>query len=186
MTREEMIDLIDFIIVACPQQKIGRATAVPWFEIIGDLDFTAARNAVISVKHSQAFVDVSDIATEVKRARAIGQDPERHPSARPAREAMAASALRGLEAGSGTEPTPEYLQAKVEWDRKQRERAQAATAVDQLAAVRAERWLAYKLGKAPAPVPLGAPAAPRWVPLPGDPPELRAWLVRQPAEAGAE
>lgn len=185
MTREEMADLIDFILLACPQQRIGRATAIAWYEIIGDLDFAAARNAVIAVKHSQTFVDVSDIAREAGRAknRAIGTDPERHPSARSARDAIAASSQRELEAAPATPPTPEYAAAKAEMDERIRKRAEQVMLTDREASRRAGLWLDYKLsGKLPPALPLSAPPAPRWQPLPGDPPELRAWLASRDAE----
>ena len=34
MTREEMTDLIKFITIMCPQQKIAPATTVAWYEVI--------------------------------------------------------------------------------------------------------------------------------------------------------
>lgn len=177
MTREEMVDLIDFIIVACPQQKIGRATAVPWYEIIGGLDFTAARNAVIAVKHSQAFVDVSDIAREAERAR------HAHPSERTVAEALGVREVPAIGAGR-TDPTPEYTAAKDQMEARMRERARQVMFTGREASRRAELWLDYKLsGKLPPALPLSGPPAPRWVPLPGDPPELRAWLARQSAGA---
>jgi hypothetical protein len=105
-----MTDLIEFIMVACPQQKINRATAVAWYEIIGDLEFGAARNAVIAVKHSQAFVDTSDIIREVDQA----SRRRAHPSERTAAEAIAASSLRELDAGPFPPPNEDYRRAKQE------------------------------------------------------------------------
>jgi hypothetical protein len=177
MTRAEMTDLVEFIMVACPQQKINRATAIAWFEVIGDLEFGAARNAVIAVKHSQAFVDPSDIIREVERA----SRRHAHPSERTVAEALGQSAMRELGAAV-TPPTPEYLEAKAEMDARMAERAQAAAITDYAAGRRAEDWIRHKLsGQRPMP-PLSGPASPRWVPLPGDPPELAAWLARQPGD----
>lgn len=105
-----MTDLIEFIMVACPQQKINRATAVAWYEIIGDLEFGAARNAVIAVKHSQAFVDTSDIIREAEQA---GRR-HAHPSERTVAEAIAASSLRELDAGPSMPPNEDYRRAKQE------------------------------------------------------------------------
>jgi hypothetical protein len=176
-----MVDLTEFISIACPQQKINRATAIAWYEIIGDLDFTAARNAVIAVKHSQPFVDTSDIIREVEHA----SRRHAHPSERTVAEALGLPTVPAIGAAR-TDPTPEYLAAKADWDRKQRERAHQVKFADREASRRADLWIDYKLsGSLPPALPLSGPPAPRWVPLPGDPPELRAWLSHQPA-AGAE
>lgn len=106
MTREEMINLVEFIAIVCPQQKINRASAVAWYEIVGDLEFGAARNAVIAVKHSQPFVDPSDIVREARR-RVTSRPYERTPA-----EAIAESSLRELPATLAAPPNAEYRQAK--------------------------------------------------------------------------
>lgn len=106
MTREEMIDLVEFIAIVCPQQKINRASAVAWYEVIGDLDFEAARNAVIAVKHSQPFVDPSDIIREAHRRETS------RPYERTAAEAIAESSLRELPAALAAPPNEEYQRAK--------------------------------------------------------------------------
>lgn len=116
-----MVELTEFIAIACPQQKINRATAVVWYEIIGDLDFAAARNAVIAVKHSQAFVDTSDIIREAENAR----QRHAHPSARTVREAIEASTGRELDTGGGP-PNAEYQAAKQALLDKQAARDAAA------------------------------------------------------------
>lgn len=69
MTREEMTDLAKFIALVCPQQKMPRETVIAWYEVIGRLGYEECRNAVIAVKHSQPFVDVSDIIREAGRAK---------------------------------------------------------------------------------------------------------------------
>jgi hypothetical protein len=175
MTREEMTQLTEFIAIACPQQKINRATAVAWFEIIGDLDFGAARNAVIAVKHSQAFVDPSDIIREVEHS----SRRHAHPSERTVAEALGQPAVPAIGAAR-TDPTPEYLAAKADMDRRQRERDQSLYLASREAQRRAQDWINYKLGgRFPAQAEFTGEPAPQWRQLPGDPPELRAWLARQ-------
>lgn len=182
MTREEMADLTEFIAICCPQQKIGRATAVAWYEVIGHLDFEAARNAVIAVKHSQAFVDPSDILAEAQRKDAA------KPYDRSAAEALAGPAeLAELMAAPRRPAPPEFSDALRGLRDKIRVRTEQALAVDREAGRRAQAWIEYKLsGQLPPHMPLSAPPSPRWVQLPGDPPELRAWLARQtgPEPAG--
>jgi hypothetical protein len=172
-----MINLTEFMAIICPQQKINRSSAVAWYEVIGHLDFTVACNAVIAVKHSQAFVDPSDIIREAEHA----QRRHAHPSERIPAEAVTASTGRELAAAQAVPPTDEYLAAKAEMDARMRERAEQVMLSDREAERRANDWLRYKLtGKLPPELaPLGSPVPPRWVQLPGDPPELREWLVRQ-------
>lgn len=180
------MEIVRLIRALCPQQHIDRYTPIAWHEVIGGLEYDAARNAVIAVKHSQPFVDPSDIIREAKRAktRVIGEDPDTHPSARTAAEAIAASSVRELDAAPAVPPTPEYLAAKAEMDEKFRLRAEQVRAVDREAERRANDWLNYKLtGKLPPDLPpLGSPPPPRYAELPDDPPGLRAWLRRQAAK----
>jgi hypothetical protein len=173
MTPRETALLVRYIKSVSPAQAIDDYTYETWHDIIGHLEPDAARNAVIAIKHSQTFVDPSDIIREVERK----QRRHAHPSERPVAEVIGAPAMP---------PNAEYLKAKAEMDEKMRQRAQAAAAIDYQTARRAEDWISYKLsGQRPMP-PLSAPAAPRWVPLPGDPPELQAWLSRQPAEVSPD
>lgn len=175
MTREEMVDLIQFITVICPQQKIDRATAIAWYDVIGDLKFTEARNAVIAVKHSQAFVDASDITREARRAR-------QHPSDKPAADALLGANRREIDPAGGTPATESFLTAKAEMLKRMEARDKAAFAAAPDAQRKAQAWIDGTVhGTQPVDLPLMAPAAPQWQPLPGDPPELRAWLARQPA-----
>lgn len=87
----------------CPQQRIDEYTADAWHEVIGHLDFETARDAVIAVKHGQAFVDPSDIIRHVRG--------DLRPDSLPVREAMEAANLRQL-APAAAAPNPEYLAAK--------------------------------------------------------------------------
>lgn len=95
MTREEMTDLVRFIAVVCPQQKMPRETVIAWYEVIGHLGYEECRNAVIAVKHSQPFVDVSDIIREGGRARGRPYD-------RTAPEALEMANQRALNAAGAS------------------------------------------------------------------------------------
>jgi hypothetical protein len=153
-----------------PQQPIDPTTYETWHLVIGRLDFTTAQAAVIAIAHSQKFCCAADIIAEADRARGRHE----HPSARPVAELIGAPAMP---------PTAEYLAAKAEMDAKFAKRAEQAALTDHVTSRRAQDWINYKLSGRPVMAPLSAPAAPRWVPLPGDPPELRQWLARQPADA---
>lgn len=59
--------LVRYVRAACPQQAMDEYTPDVWFDIIGDLDFAAAREAVVAIKREKPFVDPSDILTRVKR-----------------------------------------------------------------------------------------------------------------------
>jgi hypothetical protein len=178
MTREEMTDLMQFIAAVCPQQRIDRLTTVAWYEVIGKLEFGDARAAVIAVLHSQAFIAPADIIRESGRA------AKAHPSDRSVASALAAANRRELDAAPATPPTAGYLAAKDQMMAKMRERDEAAYLADRAAERKAAAWLDGAIrGRQATDWPLAAPAAPRWQQLPGDPPELRAWLARQPAEA---
>lgn len=168
-----MIDLVQYIAVICPQQKIDRATAIPWYDVIGHLEFGAARNAVAAVKHYQAFVDTSDIIREVKRAASA------KPYERTAAEAIAASNRRELEAAPAVPPNAEYLQALDDLKAKMRQRNEDAYLAGRDAQRKADAWIDGALnGRLPREIPYDGTPAPRWRQLPGDPPELRNWLAR--------
>lgn len=173
MEPEETATVVRLVKSLFPQQPIDRATYDTWHLVLGELDFGVAQAAVIAIAHSEKFCAASDIVAEATRAR------RRHPSERTVAEALGQPAVPAIGAAR-TEPTPEYLAAKADWDRKQRERAQEVQFADRAASRRAELWLSYKLtGKLPPALPLSGPPAPQWQPLPGDPPELLAWLAHQ-------
>jgi hypothetical protein len=98
MTREEMTELMQFIAAVCPQQRIDRLTTVTWYEVIGELGFAEARDAVLALKHSQAFIDVSDIVREATRP------AKAHPSDRTVAEALAVANRRELGAAPAMAP----------------------------------------------------------------------------------
>lgn len=181
MTREEMTELVKFITIMCPQQKMAPATTVAWYEIIGHLSVDVARNAVVAAKHSQAFVDASDIIREAERA----LHTHAHPYERTVADAIGQSSRRELTAAPATAPTYEYVAAKADMDRKQRERDQALYLASREAQRRANDWIAYKLsGQLPPNLPpLDGPVPSQFVVLPDDPPELRVHLARKQAEA---
>lgn len=110
-----------FIKAVSPAQAIDEWTPNLWHDIIGHLDAEAARNAVIAVKHSQTFVDPSDIIREVEHA----QRRHAHPSERTVREAIEASTGREFDSVTGP-PNQEYQHAKQALLEKQAERDAAA------------------------------------------------------------
>lgn len=115
-----------FIKAVSPAQAIDEWTPNFWHDIIGHLDAETARNAVIAVKHSQTYVDPSDIIREVERA----THRRAHPSERTVREAIEASTGRELAAGPASPPNAEYLRAKQELLDKQAARDAAAMSAD--------------------------------------------------------
>lgn len=159
-----------------PQQPIDATTYETWHLVIGHLDFAVAQAAVVAVAHAEKFCSAADIVREAGRA------GRAHPSNRTTAEALATVNRRALPAASAVPPNEEYLAAKEVMLDRMRERDEAAYFADRQAQRRAEAWIAYKLsGKLPPEMPQLAGAAPRWIQLPGDPPELREWLVRQNA-----
>ena len=179
MAPEETATIVRLVKSVFPQQPIDRATYETWHLVIGHLDFAVAQAAVIAVAHSEKFCSAADIIAETERA----QRRHAHPSERTVAEAIGASTGRELGAALSP-PTPAYLAAKDQMEAKMRERAEQAMFTDREAGRRAELWIAYKLsGKLPPALPLSGEPLPQWQPLPGDPPELRAWLARQSAEA---
>lgn len=176
MEPEETATIVRLVKSVFPQQPIDATTYETWHLVIGELDFAVAQAAVIAIASSERFCSAADIIAEVRRKE------HHHPSERTVAEAIAASSVRALDAAPAVPPTPEYLTAKADMDEKFRLRAEQVRAVDREAERRANDWLNYKLsGKLPPQLPLSAAPSPRWTPLPGDPPELRAWLGRQVA-----
>lgn len=181
MDTEETATIVRLVKSVFPQQPIDSATYEMWHLVIGHLDYTAAQAAVIAVAHSQKFCAASDIIAEADRA----ARRHAHPSERTVAEALGQSTVPAIGAAR-TEPTPEYVAAKDQMEAKFRDRAEQVMFSDRAASRRAELWLEYKLsGKLPPALPLSGEPLPQWQPLPGDPPELRAWLARQSAEAEA-
>lgn len=175
MEPEETATIVRLVKSVFPQQPVDSTTYETWHLVIGHLEFTAAQAAVIAIAHSEKFCAAADIITEAERA----QRRHARPYDRTPAEAIAESSVRDLGAAPRTDPTPEYLAAKAEMETRMRERAEQVMLNDHQAARRAEAWLQYKLtGKLSPQLPLSAPPSPRCTQLPGDAPELRAWLVR--------
>ncbi|HEX4830298.1 MAG TPA: hypothetical protein VH478_04310 [Trebonia sp.] len=178
MEPEETATIVRLVKSVFPQQPIDRATYETWHLVIGHLDVIAAQHAVISIAHSETFCAAADIIREAGRA------AKAHPSDRTVAEALEHANRRALGAADPAPPSPAYVAAKDQMMAKMRERDEAAYLASREAQQRAQAWIDYKLtGKLPPEMPQEAPPAPRWTPLPGDPPELRAWLASQPPGA---
>jgi hypothetical protein len=182
MTPTETVKLVEFVHALCPHQAIDRKTPIAWHAVLRELEFSAAQAAVIALKHSQKFIDVADIVAQARRSAAS------HPSSRTLTEALEFANRRELDPAGGTPATEEFLKAKTVMLERMQARDEAAYVADHVAERKAAAWLNGAIrGRQPAEEPLGladgARALPRWQQLPGDPPELRAWLARQPAEA---
>lgn len=178
MEPEETAGIVRYVKALCPQQAIDDFTYDAWHDVIGHLTFEAARNAVIAVIHSQPFVAPSDIIREAFRA------AKAHPSDRSVGEALESANRRELDPAGAAPPNAEYLAAKAVMIERMKARDEAAYLADHAAERKAAAHLSHAVsGKQATEWPLAAPAAPRWVQLPGDPPELRAWLARQPPDA---
>lgn len=176
MEPEETATIVRLVKSVFPQQPIDSATYETWHLVIGRLEFHAAQAAVIAIAHSEKFCSAADIIREAGRA------AKAHPSARTVAEALELANRRALGAADPAPPTPGYLAAKDQLIARMRERDEAAYLADRDTQRRAQAWIDGTMrGAQPTDLPLAAPAAPRWQPLPGDPPELRAWLARQPA-----
>lgn len=75
MTPDEIIKLCRYIKAACPAQAMDEFTPDVWADIL-PVSYTLdeCRAAVIAIKQRQPYVDVSDVITEVKRARRADED----------------------------------------------------------------------------------------------------------------
>jgi|SRR5882724_5007722 len=182
MEPEETATIVRLVKSVFPQQPIDRATYDTWHLVIGHLEFGAAQAAVIAIAHSEKFCSAADIIRESSRA------AKSHPSDRSVAEALGAANRRELDPAGATPPTAEFLAAKASMLERMQARDEAAYLADHVAERKAAAWLNGAIrGRQPVEEPLGladgAQALPRWAQLPGDPPELRAWLARQPAEA---
>lgn len=181
MTPTETVKLVEFVHALCPHQAIDRNTPIAWHAVIRNMDFHAAQSAVIALKHSQKFIDVADIVRQANNS------PERHPSSRTVAEALQFANRRELDPAGGTPATQEFLAAKAALIERNRARDEAAFLADHAAQRKAQAWIDGAVrGRQPMEEPLGiqpgdAPTS-GWAQLPGDPPELRAWLARKARE----
>ena len=168
----------------CPQQAIDRKTPIAWHPVVKDLDAQEAQAAVIALKHSQKFIDPSDIVQQCTRSASS------HPSSRSLDEALEFANRRELDPAGGTPATEEFLAAKKLMIERMEARDQAAFTAGPEAQAAAAAWIDDAIrGPQPIEEPLGvqpgdAPMS-RWAILPSDPPKLRSWLRRkQMQEAG--
>jgi hypothetical protein len=116
----ETVQIVRLIRALCPAQHIDEYSADAWHEVIGDLDFRAARDAVIAVKHGQPFVDPSDIVRRVRGGR--------RPDGRTVAEALAQSNERAAITAGNAPVNAEYLAAKEALIRKLEQRINDALA----------------------------------------------------------
>jgi len=69
MTPLEAVALCRLAKACCPQQQFDEYTADAWGELLGDLRFEDAKQALINVVRVQPFVAPAEIRAEVKRIR---------------------------------------------------------------------------------------------------------------------
>lgn len=69
MTPEEAVTLCGMTAAACPSQKFNDYTPDVWGEILIDIRFVDAKEAMYAIKRRQPWVDPSEIIAEVKRIR---------------------------------------------------------------------------------------------------------------------
>lgn len=69
MTPEEAVTLCGMTAAACPSQKFNDYTPDVWGEILQDIRFVDAKEAMYAIKRRQPWVDPSEIIAEVKRMR---------------------------------------------------------------------------------------------------------------------
>ena len=70
--------LTRYVKASCPQQAIDEYTPDAWHDILGDLDVTACRAAVVAIARRQAFIAPADIVAEVLRARRRERERQRN------------------------------------------------------------------------------------------------------------
>ncbi|MET9973897.1 hypothetical protein ACFYOI_03725 [Streptomyces microflavus] len=70
MTQDEAILLLEYVVAACPAQRVGEFTPDVWGELFAPYSLDEARAAVIVVAARQPFVAPADVITEVKARRA--------------------------------------------------------------------------------------------------------------------
>lgn len=78
MTPEQTIKITAMVMALCPQQKFEEYTPDAWHLVLGDLDFSDTRDAVIVVCKRSPFCAPSEIRDQVRlmrddRLRAAGQ-----------------------------------------------------------------------------------------------------------------
>ena len=122
MKPTETVQIVRLIRALCPQQHIDEYSADAWHEVIGHLDFGAARNAVIAVKHSQPFVDPSDIVRHVRTGK--------RPDSRTVAEALTQSNGHPALTAGNAPVNAEYLAAKEALVKKLEQRAREALGPD--------------------------------------------------------
>lgn len=70
MTPEEAVILCRYVKAASPAQQVDEFTPTVWHDLLGDLRFEDAKEAVRDIAGRKPFVDPADIRAQVKRIRA--------------------------------------------------------------------------------------------------------------------
>lgn len=75
MNATEALTLCRYVKAACPQQAIDTYTPDAWFDLLGDLDYAEALEAVKALCRQQPFVAPSEIRGQISdtRSRRIGR-----------------------------------------------------------------------------------------------------------------
>lgn len=69
MNPEDILKLGRAVAAICPAQKWDEHSPAAWLELLGDLRYEDARQAVFNLGRQQPFIAPSDIIKEVKRIR---------------------------------------------------------------------------------------------------------------------
>jgi hypothetical protein len=69
MNAAEALTLCRFVKAVCPQQVMDEFSPDAWLDLLGDLRFQDAREAVRNLGQQQHFIDPADIRKEVRRIR---------------------------------------------------------------------------------------------------------------------
>lgn len=73
MTRDEMVNFVEYVGVLFPQQKLGKLTPLAWHEVLGHLGAEECRKAAAAICARQPFIAPSEIIHEIADARAARQ-----------------------------------------------------------------------------------------------------------------
>lgn len=69
MTRDEMVNLTQYISVLCPAQKLEKLTPLAWHDVLGHLEFSECRQAAAQIAARQPFIAPSEIIREIADSR---------------------------------------------------------------------------------------------------------------------
>lgn len=69
MNELEAVALARYVRAICPQQKFDEYTADVWYDLLGDYDLDACKQAAVALGRKQPFIAPSEIIAEVSRSR---------------------------------------------------------------------------------------------------------------------